>query len=154
MMQRRNRVCHAAGAVMAVLMTWFLFQLFDRHAVVELDASKSYIVPNPAGPGGIVTIVWSAVERRNCAGRVIPRIIDSSGRLFEYAYTPTVYHVLLTPGARSFSKSFTLPTGMAAGRARYEAIVIRWCNSVQQYIWPMQDVPFPIWFDVAAEAKN
>jgi hypothetical protein len=154
MSRRRNFVCHAAAVVTAFGVTYFLFQLFDRNPVVELDAAKSYITPNPAVPGGNVNIVWSAVEKRNCAGRVIPRVIDSAGRVFEYAYTPTVYHDLMRRDVRSFSKAFTLPIGMAPGRAQYAPIVTRWCNPVQQYIWPMQEAPFPIWFDVAAEAKN
>lgn len=150
MVPHRKYLCHAIAAPIGILITVFFVQLLDRHPVVVLDAEKSYVSPTPASPGQTVSITWSAVEKRNCDGIAIPRVIDSSGRVFEYAYGPTVYHDLLTPGARSFTKPLTLPLGMAPGRARYEAVVQRWCNWPQRVFWPMVDSPFPIYFEVAA----
>jgi hypothetical protein len=144
----RNYICQGIAAFLGFFILTFLVQILDRHPVVTLDASKSYISPNPANAGETVYITWSALEHRNCEGIAIPRVIDSAGRVFEYAYVPTVYHDLLSPNARSFSKQFTLPVGMAPGQARYEAIVRRWCNWEQKYFWPMVDEPFPIYFDV------
>jgi hypothetical protein len=144
----RGYICHGLAAFIGFCVLTFLVQILDRHPVVLLDASKSYISPSPAKAGDTVWITWSAIERRNCEGIVIPRVIDRAGRVFEYAYSPTVYHDLLSPAARTFSKPFILPVGMAPGLARYEAVVRRWCNWEQKYFWPMVDEPFPIYFDV------
>lgn len=150
MKPRRAYLCHAIAAPIGLLITVFFVQLLDRHPVVLLDPTKSYITPTQASSGQAVTITWSAIEKRNCDGVVVPRVIDNAGRVFEYAHIPTVYHDLLIPGARSFSKSLVLPLGMAPGKARYEAVVIRWCNWAQRLIWPMVDSPFPIYFEAAA----
>lgn len=140
----REILCHCAAATVGVLIAIFVGLLLDRNTVVMLDVSKSSISPNPAPSGGTIQITWSAVAKRNCAGIVIPRVIDSTGRIYEYARTPTVYQDIMRPGERSFTKTLVLPSGMTPGPARYEAIIIRWCNSVQQYFWPMIDQPFPI----------
>ena len=65
--------------VIGLVLSFVLLLLFDRRHVVELDASKSFIEPNPVSAGERISITWSAISRRNCAGFVIPRILESSG---------------------------------------------------------------------------
>ena len=149
MINARSVICHSLAAAISLSFAVFLGMLFDRRPVVDLDATKSFISPAPARPGERIFITWSAVAHRNCAGYTIPRVVESTGRVFEYARTPTVYQDLMAPLARSFTKELILPAIMTSGPARYEAIVIRWCNPVQQYIWPMIDRPFPIYFEIA-----
>lgn len=145
----RQLVCHALGLSIGLCLTVFAALLLDRKPVVLLDAGASSVFPNPAHPGDTIAITWSANPLRNCAGSVVPRIIDSTGRIYEFARIPTVYQDLMQPGERSFTKTLTLPLVMAAGPARYQAVVTRWCNRVQEYFWPMIDTPFPILFEVA-----
>lgn len=144
----REFFCHAAAIWLGLCITVFGVMLLDRSIVVELDVAQSSVSPDPAIAGQTIAITWSAKARRNCDGLVIPRIIDSAGRIYEFARIPTVYQDIMRPGERSFTKSIVLPAGMTPGPARYESIVIRWCNSVQEYFWPMIDPPFPIPFDV------
>lgn len=139
---------HVIAATLSLVLAVFLGLLFDRRTVIELDASQSFIQPNPASPGERIAITWAATAHRNCAGKVIPRLFDSTGRVYEYARIPTVYQDLLAPAKRTFTKEIVLPTVMAYGPAHYEAVVRRWCNPVQQYLWPMTDRPFPIPFVV------
>lgn len=148
-MTRRQRRCNIIGVLLGLcVVAPPVTMLLDRRAVVDLDAANSFIVPNPARSGQDVSIIWRATSLRNCEGVVIPRIVDSSGRIFEYSRLPTVYRDIMRPGERSFTKIITLPTSMAPGPARYEAIVIRWCNPIQRAIWSMVDRPFPIRFNV------
>lgn len=147
-MKRQTRCAIMGSFVGVAIIAPVLVMLFDRREVVQLDAGKSYIVPSPARPGTTISITWSAIPLRNCAGTVIPRVIDSTGRIYEFARSATVYQDLMRPGARQFTKALTLPTVMPAGPARYEAVVVRWCNVLQEYLWPMIDRPFPIPFEV------
>lgn len=149
LMNARNVLCHVIAASTGIAIAVFAGLLLDRKAVVELDAQASLITPSPSRMGETIYITWSATARRNCAGAVIPRVIDSTGRIFEYARAPTVYQDIMYPGERSFTKSLILPHAMAPGPARYQAVVIRWCNRVQELFWPMIDEPFPIFFEVA-----
>lgn len=146
---RRRLYCFIIGALIgAAVIAPFFQMLFDRRQVLSLDAKGSSVTPNPARQGDTVTITWQAAAYRNCSGVVIPRIIDSTGRIYEFARVPTVYQDLMRPGDRHFTKTLTLPAVMAPGPARYEAVIIRWCNVVQEYLWPMVDKPFPIPFEV------
>lgn len=81
---------------------------------------------------------------------VIPRIIDATGRIYEFSRIPTVYNDVMQPGDRTFTKTMTLPTVMAAGPATYHAVIVRWCNPVQEKVWPMVDAPNPIPFLVVS----
>lgn len=150
-MPRRLKCWIAGGIIGAAVIAPQLQMLLDRREVLTLDARASHIAPNPAKPGDTITITWRASPIRNCAGVVIPRVIDSTGRIYEFARTPTVYQDLMRPGDREFTKLLTLPTVMAPGPARYEAVVIRWCNVLQEWLWPMVDKPFPIPFVVAKD---
>lgn len=148
-MTRRAAVCHVAAAAVGLCVFAFLWLLLDRGPVLILQQNDSYVLPDPAPQGHRISIVWSAIERRNCDGVVIPRVVDSSGRVFEYARQPAIYHDLMQPGKRSFTKTLRLPLGMAPGPARYEPIVLRWCNPIQQLVWPLRDPPLVIAFTVA-----
>lgn len=135
------------AAVLPLVLTVFFGMLLDRRTVNELDAARSFIQPNPVRAGEVITITWSVIARRQCDGIVTPRVIESTERIFEYANIAPVYQEL-TAEPRIFAKQLTLPTVMASGPARYEAVVKRWCNWVQKYFWQMTDKPFPIHFVV------
>lgn len=144
----RTVLCQVAAAAIGISITITLGLFLDRNPVVELDPIKSSIYPNPALPGQTINITWHAIAHRNCSGIVIPRIIDSTGRIYEFTRSSTVYQDIMQPGDRTFTKTLTLPAVMAPGTARYQAVVIRWCNRVQELLWPMVDEPFPIPFEV------
>lgn len=135
------------GVILPIVLTIFFGLLLDRRTVNDLDGSRSFIQPNPVHAGDRISITWSVIARRHCDGIVYPRVIESTQRIFEYSSLPTVYQDL-SPEWRLFTKELTLPIVMADGPARYEAVIVRWCNWVQRYVWPMTDKPFPIHFIV------
>lgn len=143
----RTTYCRAMAVALGIALAMGAGLLFDRRSVIDLDSTLSFIEPSPATPGKVVAITWHARARRICPGIVIPRFIDNSGRVYEYTRSPVVYHTLLASG-KSFTKTLVLPEVMSPGPARYEAVVIRWCNFMQEFFWPMVDRPFPIYFVV------
>lgn len=134
--------------MISACITYVAVLIFDRRPVLLLDASLSFITPSPAVPGKPIYITWAAKPMRSCEGVVVPRIIDSTGRIYEFSPAPTVYTELLIGEKKTFVKTLTLPTVMTSGQAKYQAIVYRWCNKLQYLFWPMIDAPFPILFDV------
>jgi hypothetical protein len=109
--------------------------LLDRREVLVIHEVE--IVPNPVAPGGQLTLNWTATERRNCAGVVNRRIIDSRGVVVFLNPVPTVYHDLMVATPRRFATTFSIPRSVSPGPATYVSNVLRWCNVLQETIWPM-----------------
>lgn len=147
-LRARTFFCKAGAVFAGSCMTIFLLMLFDRRPPVIVYEGYASVVPNPAKAGDTISITWTVRAERSCAGEVIPRVIDGAGIVHEYAHIPTVYHSLMQSNPGTFTKQLPLPTVIMAGPARYEAVVIRWCNVVQQYLWPIIDPPFPIYFEI------
>lgn len=154
-MKIRLIACHGIAALIGTAMTTFLVLLLDRRPPAILYPELSSVTPSPARPGETVAITWTVRPERACEGEVIPRIIDSTGRIFEYAPVRTVYQKLtMNKEPQQFSRFMQLPAVIPPGRTRYEAVVHRWCNLVQQYLWPLTDAPAPIPFMIAADAAG
>ena len=147
---RQNLGPLVVGVVVAIAAS----MLFNRSICVSLDSSKSYIEPAAAKPGERIAIVWQANAYSQCQGMIIPRLIDSTGRIFEYDPVPAVYHDLMVDNPGTFTKFITLPTVITPGRARYDAVVFRWRNFLQKHFWPMREKPFPIWFEILPPAPH
>lgn len=148
-MSGRRLLSNLLSAAIGISLAVAIGLLLDRREPITLYSEFSSIQPNPATPGVTIAITWKAKAERQCAGSVIPRIVDSTGRIYEYTPIPTVYHDLMNYNPGTFTKTLQLPEVIAPGLARYEAVVTRWCNSMQQHFWPMVDKPFPIPFTVA-----
>lgn len=137
---RRARWCNFIGTALGVLvMAPLLIMLFDRREPITILPGKidPYYVKN----GMTVVVTWPLIEHRACAGDLRRVVVDQGGKgkIHEFAVEPTIYHQVLSPDARTFSKNMTMPYGMAPGPAIYYGIGTRWCNVLQQFIWP---IPF------------
>jgi len=130
----RQALCLFMAGVCGVTITLFGLLLLDRRPVLTLGPSA--IVPNPAHAGQMVSVVWSAIEHRNCAGEVRRVVTDSSGVRHEFKPEATAYHDAMDNDKRTFARQFRIPRGVAAGPATYHSIITRWCNPIQQ-MWPM-----------------
>lgn len=145
----RTLACKGIAVFVGACITIFFLQLLDRRSPVTLFPRLATILPNPAPPGSLISITWTVRAERACAGEIIPRVIDSGGIVHEYAHIPTVYHAIMDGNPGTFTKQIQLPNVIMAGPARYEAVVIRWCNQVQHWLWPIIDPPFPIHFEIS-----
>lgn len=144
---KREIVCHAIVATVAFgIITPALVMLLDRRPVLELEHLE--LMPNEVRSGEIVTLVWTAKEKRNCAGVVHRIIYDGVGKIHDFAAVPTNYHNLREPGSRTFSQPFPLPMGLTPGEGIYAPTVERWCNFMQQYFWRIKDYPPPLHFTI------
>jgi hypothetical protein len=144
---QREIWCHIYAAIFALLVvTPISVMLLDRRQPVEL----SNVRINPQGIKGDeeITVTYDAVVRReNCGGEVMRTIVDSSGRVTAFVGEPTVFNgsVLEVVGKKiTFSKTFSLPRGLSAGKAQYVPLIYRWCNPLQRYLWPIRQSPQPI----------
>ena len=146
MTRLRSVLCHLFGAMCGLTITFTAWLVLDRRDPVILEHGE--LIPNEVRNGDRAIIVWHITELRLCAGDLRRVIIDSSNKVHEFAKEATVYHDLVVKGSRTFSKNFTMPYGMAPGPANYYGIGTRWCNVLQQNIWPIffrsPAVPFTI----------
>jgi len=134
------------ASVVAMIISVPFVMVLDRRAVLTIHSVSSS--PEVVAPGGIIFLSWEATEHRNCSGIVYRRIVDSKGTVFNMAPVPTVYHDLMVLTPRRFSTSFNVPIGMATGPAKYISNTERWCNVLQEHIWPLAGPQFTVSFMV------
>jgi hypothetical protein len=108
--------------------------LFDRREPVTIISGT--LEPNTIRSGDPVIVTWTIKENRSCSGDLRRVVVDSVGKVHEFIIEPTIYHEVLT-SPRTFVKRFNMPYGMAPGAATYYGVGTRWCNVLQQFIWPM-----------------
>lgn len=127
-----------SSVIISTAITYAAFQVLDRRTVVEIYGT--WITPNPATPGHPITITWEAKALRpGCGGEVRRKIIDSTGRVFEFSVVPTVFRENTADGSGRFSREIVLPVEIAPGPASYVARVTRWCGWLQKTLWPMDE---------------
>lgn len=124
--------CHlAAGVVCAVLIFPTLLIVFDRAPPFHFVHGE--IIPHSARAGEDVSIIWTINEpRKLCPGVVKRTLTDSTGTTFLMADVPTAY-AEVRQGQR-FSRTFTLPKGMASGPATYRAQPYYVCNWFDRWL--------------------
>jgi hypothetical protein len=131
---------------------WFLAMALGACAIMLFYPSEHVrvyserIEPNPAYPGQRAELVYQADNTQSCDGVVHKWIVDSLGTVHEIATEPAAFHS--TEASVSwYYKSFNVPLGVALGPALYKSHVVRYCNVVQEFIWPTTSdyvVPFII----------
>lgn len=136
------------SGVVGVTITLLGMLVLDRRPVVTLHDVK--IVPEYVRPGQLASIVWRATEHRNCAGEVQRTITDAANVRHVFKPEPTAYHEAMGETTRTFARSFRIPSGAAQGRAVHNAVILRWCNPIQEW-WPMVERPLSAYFNVIAE---
>ena len=112
-----------------------LWLLFDRGDVVTLTNLR--IVPNPAKAGEHIEIQWDVdLHRKGCSGEIKQGIIAANNQIYTFESEASVYH---EAGKYSYVKDMILPGGMVKGPAIYRSSIVRWCNPLQQFFWPMAE---------------
>lgn len=142
----RKPICRFVGfALGIVVVAPILIMLFDRRQPLEL--MDGYIRPYDVRSGQEVRVTWVAKEYRACEGELHKLFIDSAKVAHPTVTEPTVYHQTFAD-QRTFQKLMTIPRGMATGPAIYTTKIKRWCNPLQQYIWPIVSDGLQIRFNV------
>ena len=104
------------------------------------------IEPNPAHPGELANLVYTANNTETCDGVVYKWVVDLRGTKHVLAVDVAAYHSVESK-VEVYHKPFYVPLGAAPGPAFYKSHVVRYCNAVQEFIWPTTDdytVPFVI----------
>lgn len=129
-------MCNAISLTMGLGVIFPVLALvLDRRPVLTLY--PSVIVPPVTKPGSMIQIEWETVAHRSCDGEAKEMIVDSAGRIFYYAPTPTVRKTI---GVREhFVRELMVPRGSSPGQAHYVSYVERWCNELQRIVWPMRE---------------
>ncbi len=114
-----------------------LYLLMDRRPAVE--TTDFHLEPAVVRPGQKVEAVWTVKSlRANCRGIVHRRMIDSQRQVFAFSSTYAVLHG--DAGTTSTYRTvWTIPMGISPGSAILQRNTERWCNPLQQWIWPMQE---------------
>lgn len=113
------------------------FLLGDRSPAVE---TVMHLEPDVVQPGQMVDVVWTVrTLRAHCRGRVHRAMIDSQKRVFAFESIDAVIHAPVGD-SRTFHFGWMIPLGMSDGPALLRRNTDRWCNPLQQWLWPMQEV--------------
>ena len=133
-----------------------ILALFTGYVAIELLGDRTIetletisITPQPVKPGDKASILYKGRQSANCEGIVHRWIIDSKGTLIQLDDANVFRRDETAAGVFTFTKTFNVPLGLAPGTATYNANVLRWCNSWQQFLWPVR-YHYTAKFEVAA----
>jgi hypothetical protein len=129
------------------LLFWFLFGclIFAVPAYLLLDRSPAvetviHMEPDVVHPGQNAEAVWTVKTLRpHCRGRVHRAMVDSQKRVFGFESVDAVIHAPVGD-VRTFHFGWVIPLGMSPGPAILRRNTDRWCNPLQQWLWPMQEI--------------
>jgi hypothetical protein len=111
--------------------------LLDRSPAVE---TVIHMAPDKVVPGQHFEAVWSVkVLRPHCRGMVHRVIIDSQRQVFAFASVAAVIHGDVGT-VDIYRSDWIVPMGMSSGPAIFRRNTERWCNPLQKWLWPMQEV--------------
>ena len=120
--------------------TIFLIFALDRRPAV--DALGIEFVDKVVTTGTNPSVQWKTrVRREGCGGRIWPRWIDSKGIVYLEPPEPIPFRLGIPSGDITYSRPRHVPD-MNAGEAIFHPGAERWCNPVQEYLFPMaEDLP-------------
>ena len=132
-----RRIEYVKAGVFLTLLFGIIILLGDRRPVVM--AISVNFADKAVLAGGLARVVWVVEERRHgCAGRVYPLWVDSEGTVFDEP--PDAVPARSDPVHRmTVSRWRKVPDGMAPGMATVSPKAVRWCNVLQEYIWPIEE---------------
>jgi len=121
-----------------------VWMLLDRSPAVE---TVIHLVPDHVVAGQKAEAVWSVTVLRSgwfiggggCRGLVHRAMIDSQRQIFAFSSIAAVVHGDVGT-TDTYRYDWTIPMGMAPGPAIFRRNTERWCNPLQKWIWPMQEV--------------
>lgn len=145
----RRLWCHTLAATfMSVFIAAPLIMIFDRRDPINIEAIS--LMPNRARAGDTMTMRWSAtIHRAGCSGVVIRRYIGAVDKVIrETVGQPTVFRGTAGKKTEDFEIQFVVPNNLGPGPYTYEPLVKRWCNPLQQHLWPIVTHQMPVEFTV------
>lgn len=114
-----------------------IYFLLDRLPAVE---TVIHFEPDRVFPGQHVQVVWTVkVLRSHCHGRVHRSMIDSQGHIFAFESIAAVIHGVVGT-IDTYYYEWSIPVGISPGPAIFRRNTERWCNPLQQWLWPMHEV--------------
>lgn len=123
---------------MAALGAWLSVMRLDNEPPYSYDPAQSFVVPDPASQGSMVTVDWALTKvRRECPGSVqrMFRNLDTGQLITTLDTTPMSRSIQM--GDKRLPRSFELPPDLPPN-VGYSAEVCAQCNMLQQF--------FPICF--------
>lgn len=132
----RRWLCHAMAATVAIcVITPPIILLADRRPVVAV--TELHVEPPTLIPGEPAYLRWHGrTLRSECGGIVRRQIIDGAGIIHDFA---PVEVVMRSDDGGYYSRGFVVPMNAAPGNGFVRTRAIRWCNVLQENIWPMAD---------------
>lgn len=135
--------------ILAAFLGYAAIELFGDRTIETIQALA--ITPDPVKAGTTATIVYQGHQDNNCDGIVHRYVVDSANTLIQLD-DANVFHHDIDPNNPdklfTFTKPLPVPASLVPGPAVYHATALRWCNSFQQFLWPVRDV-YIIKFNVA-----
>lgn len=127
-----------SAAILGVAAGLVAIAVLDRRQIVSYEVVGEY--PDPVAPGGIIYTEWRAHQLRNdCDGIARRYLTTSDMRDWQLGDAPVANH----QNEGTFVREIALPTFVADGPATYHVEFLRWCNSMQHFIWPIHDRSLP-----------
>ena len=101
----------------------------------EATVENARIEPSVVQPGGYGVLRFHSLGLdKVCQGVVTRTIIDAQKIPHRLPETDTVKFDKAT---NQFERPFPVPLGTAPGPAIYVGAVVRWCNPIQKFFWPI-----------------
>lgn len=132
----RHVVAFTWLASMAALGSWLAVMLLDNERPYEYDLEKSYVIPNPAPQGAVVTVNWALAKvNRSCPGSLQRYFRDmSTGEIVASLDATYMLHAIKR-GDKRLPRSFELPPNLPPV-VGYSAEVCAQCNLLQR-VFPL-----------------
>lgn len=140
--QVRYRIRHHIYAIawlinIAALGAWLAVMALDNEPPYEYDALNSYIVPDPAPPGAMVTVDWSIIRvNRTCPGQVQRFFTNKDTAEVVATLDTTEISRAVKAGSVRLPRAFQLPPNLPAN-VGYFAEVSFQCN-ILQHLFPLR----------------
>lgn len=101
----------------------------------ETTIENARVEPSVVQPGSYGVLKFHSLGLdKACHGVVTRAIIDAQGIV---QHLPETDAVKFNPKTNQFERPFPVPLKTAPGPATYVGVVVRWCNPIQRFFWPI-----------------
>jgi hypothetical protein len=124
----------------------------DYQPPYEYDASRSYIIPDPAMPGNQLLVHWELKKvNRICTGSITRFVVDALTKE-RIAYDPTTAAQNVELDDTYLNRTLLLPSGISPGDKEYYADGEFHCNLLQRF-FPLRVRSPRLYFSVSPPAR-
>jgi len=118
--------------VIASVAFWFAWMLTDNEPPYVYDAEQSYMFPDPAPQGAMITVDWKLKEvKRTCPGTLQRYFRNMATRRIVATLDTTPVSRAIHAGDNDLPRSFVLPPNLPP-IVGYSAEICFECNPLQQ----------------------